>query len=293
MFWLQLTLESDPENAKKLVEMLQRFDAVSISLSASSNEPIFAVDTEKTNLWERTRITALLDKNIDIDTLLICLRNHVGTENIHSHAISILKDRQWVDQFQASHKPQIIAERLCICPTWCPAPENDIATVYLSPGIAFGTGKHTTTAACLNWMANHNITDKSLIDYGCGSGILALAALKLGAKKVYAIDVDPQALQSTKDNAQRNHISTQLCISHPDAIELPTADILVANILLQPLQTLSNHFAHLLRPGGDIVVSGLLATQADICSKTYARWFTMDAPIFSNEWALLHGIRNN
>ena len=292
MSWLQLTLESDFESAEQLSELLEQFAAVSVSLSPVSNEKIFGQAIEKDPfLWQQTRIVALLHEDTDLDTLLVCLRNRVGADRIGRHEISILEDRDWVGEYRLGHGVKIFADRLCVCPSWCEIPKDDIATIILDPGLAFGTGTHETTAACLEWLAQSDLKEKSVIDYGCGSGILALAAVKLGAGKVYAVDIDPQALQASEENAKRNEITDQLVIAHPDDIQLPVVDVLLANVLLNPLQGLARHFADLVKPSGDLVLSGLLSTQAEECLEAYQSWFNMDQPVFKQEWSLLHGTR--
>ncbi len=292
MSWLRLMLESDPEGADQLSELLELFGAVSISMFAVSDEKIFGQAIEKEPiLWKHTRIVALLHEDTDLDTLLVCLRNRVGSDRIDKHEISVLKDRDWVNEFKFGHGVRIFADRLCVCPGWCELPRNDIAHIILDPGLAFGTGAHETTAACLEWLASNDIEQKSVIDFGCGSGILALAAAKLGAEKVYAVDIDPQALRATEENAKRNNVTDQLVIANPEDIQLPTVDVLVANILLNPLQELANHFAELVRPRGDLVLSGLLSTQVEECLEAYQSWFNMDGTVFKQEWSLLHGTK--
>ena len=292
MPWLQLKLESDPESAEQLSELLDQFGAVSVSMTAMSNEKIFGQAIEKNPvLWQQTRIIALLHEDTDLDTLLVCLRNRVGEGKIGKHEISMLEDRDWVNEFKSAHGVKIFAERLCVCPSWCELPRDDIPHIVLDPGLAFGTGTHETTAACLEWLAENNIKDKTVIDFGCGSGILALAAVKLGAGKVYAVDIDPQAIQASEANAKRNGITDRLVIAHTDDIQLPVVDILLANVLLNPLQELASLFSQLVLPAGDLVLSGLLSTQAEECLEAYQSWFNMDEPVFKQEWSLLHGTR--
>jgi len=292
MSWLQLTLESDHESAEQLSELLEQFGAVSISLTAMSDEKIFGQAIEKDSvLWQQTRVIALLHEDTDLDTLLVCLRNRVGEGKIGKHEISMLEDRDWVNEFKSAHGVKIFAESLCVCPSWCELPGDDLPHIILDPGLAFGTGNHETTAACLEWLAENNIRGKTVIDFGCGSGILALAAVKLGAEKVYAVDIDPQALKASEENAKRNGITDRLVIAHPEDIQLPVVDILVANVLLNPLQELASLFSELVQPSGDLVLSGLLSTQAEECLEAYQSWFNMDGPVFKQEWSLLHGIR--
>ena len=292
MSWLQLTLESDHESAEQLSELLEQFGAVSISLTAMSDEKIFGQAIEKYPvLWQQTRVIALLHEDTDLDTLLVCLRNRAGEGKIGKHEISMLEDRDWVNEFKSAHGVKIFAESLCVCPSWCELPRNDLPHIILDPGLAFGTGNHETTAACLEWLAENNIRGKTVIDFGCGSGILALAAVKLGAEKVYAVDIDPQALKASQENAKRNGITDRLVIAHPEDIQLPVVDILVANVLLNPLQELASLFSELVHPSGDLVLSGLLSTQAEECLEVYQSWFNMGEPVFKQEWSLLHGTR--
>jgi len=292
MSWLQLTLESDHESAEQLSELLEQFGAVSISLSAMSDEKIFGQAIEKDPLlWQQTRVIALLHEDTDLDTLLVCLHNRAGEGKIGKHEISMLDDRDWVNEFKSAHGVKIFAESLCVCPSWCELPRNDLPHIILDPGLAFGTGNHETTAACLEWLAENNIRGKTVIDFGCGSGILALAAVKLGAEKAYAVDIDPQALKASQENAKRNGITDRLVIAHPEDIQLPVVDILVANVLLNPLQELASLFSELVHPSGDLVLSGLLSTQAEECLEVYQSWFNMDEPVFKQEWSLLHGTR--
>ena len=296
MPWLQLTLGSDAESAVQMAALLAKFEAVSVSFSAANDEKIFdcepPVSKENLDLWQEVRIVALLHMDTDLDVLLGCLRNKIGHDLQLDYALTVLEDsNDWVQFSQSEHGIKVFADRLCICPSWCEPPKNSMQVVYLDPGLAFGTGTHETTAACLEWLAKHSLAGKSLIDYGCGSGILALAAVKLGAQHVYAVDIDSQAVQVSKENAKINNVSDQLVIANANDIELPAVDVLVANLLLNPLNQLAGCFADLVHASGDLVLSGLLATQVEDCMAVYQRWFVMSEPIFKQEWAMLHGVR--
>jgi ribosomal protein L11 methyltransferase len=291
MSWLQLELETHQAQAEELSELLELFGAVSVSLTASSDDPVFDAEGETKKLWDKTRLIALLHPDTDLDILLVCLRDRIGADNIYSHKIELLKDKDWVSEFKAEHQPMIISNRVCISPSWCEAPENNIPTIILDPGLAFGTGSHPTTSLCIEWLAENDITDKVVIDYGCGSGILAMVAALLGAKEVYAVDIDNQALLAARENIERNKLSEKIIVDHVDIASLPTADILVANILMNPLKELVEMFSGLTNSGGHIILSGLLHIQADECLAVYASCFNMDEPVFSSEWTRLHGIR--
>ena len=292
MAWLQLTFESNRESANTLSELLEQFGAVSVCLSAISNELLFGQDgSEAEELWEQTRVTALLHEDTDLDTLIVVARNRVGAGQIRQHHLELVEDRDWVSEYQQTHGIRVFGDRLCICPGWCTPPDHIPNILMLDPGLAFGTGTHDTTGMCLDWLVAHDISGKQIIDYGCGSGILALAALKLGAEHVWAIDIDPQALEATTANAEKNQLSEQITIMHPDEIKLPAIDILIANVLLNPLKDLSAKFAGLVLINGTVVLSGILANQADECLVAYQSWFNMQAPVFRREWALLEGVR--
>ncbi len=290
MAWLQLTLDTGQAHAEELVGLLEKFGASSVSLSALSDEPLFSEPGENVpHLWQQIRITALLHRDTDLDTLLVCLRHRLGDKAIVNTHIEQLEDRDWVKAYQDSHGPQIYSGKLCVCPGWSTPPEGIPLVLILDPGLAFGTGTHATTALCLEWLTGHEVRGRQVIDFGCGSGILALSALLLGAEHAYAVDVDHQALEATRSNAEKNGLASRLTIVHAGEMQLPKADILLANILLNPLMELAQRFTTLLRPGGELVLSGLLAQQAEECLGVYQRWFNMQLPVYRQEWALLEG----
>ena len=301
MSWLQLTIEIEPEWTDPLMKLLEKFDAISINLSVTSRKKILDTlleHSQSANIFEQhkysrkpIRLTALLSQAIDLDILIACMRNLVGAGQMVGPEVKILSAQDPKVARQPDYGVKIFAGRLGICPEWCDLPQGDLTYVMLKPGLAFGTGSHETTSACLQWLVKRDLQGKSVIDYGCGSGILALAAAKLGAAKIYAVDIDPQALQTTKLNAELNEISNRLIIAHPDNIDLPVVDILLANLLLEPLRDLAMRFAGLVRTTGDLVLSGLLAPQTEPCLAAYQDWFNMDPPIYRQEWGWLHGTK--
>lgn len=191
-----------------------------------------------------------------------------------------------------SFQPMRFGNRLWICPSWQSPPEPEAVNLFIDPGLAFGSGTHHTTAMCLTWLDSADVAGKTLIDYGCGSGVLALAAALLDAKVVHAVDNDPQAILATRDNAQRNSIAAERIPTYLPA-ELPDmqADILLANILAAPLQSLAATFAQLLKPGGQLVLSGLLTTQIDDVIAAYQSWVDFAAPVIDADWVCLTGTR--
>lgn len=290
--WIRITLTSYPRYLEDLSDLLEKFDAISVSFIPATAEPIFGDDSEKNRFWEQTSVSALFSPDIDPDILIACIRNKVGTENIVNFRIEAVGDTNWVESHKTGFTPMIFGDRLCICPSWLPHPQQIEHVIELDPGLAFGTGTHATTALCLQWLATHAIQGKRVIDYGCGSGILALAAAKLGADSVAGVDIDPQALLATVSNARKNGLSHRITTALPADFRAPQTDILMANILLNPLLRLAETFSTYLTEGGNIVLSGVLATQAEECLQTYKRWFDMDEPGFRDEWTILTGTRN-
>ena len=291
MSWLQLELETNQVFGEELSVLLEEFGAISISLTASSDEPIFDEDAENNTLWDKTKLTALLNSKCDVDSLLIKLHKNLGSDAIHSHKIKFLKDKDWIHEFKSKYQPIFFLNKICISPSWC-NPESEIPTIILDPGLAFGTGTHPTTSLCIEWLCQNDLNDKIIIDYGCGSGILAMVAAKLGAKQVFAIDIDEQALNTAKDNIVNNGLHEKILISHPKNIIIPKADILVANILKNPLNKLLKEFSSLTKSGSDIILSGLLAEQVEEWLVVYKRHFNMDKPVLRESWASLHGARH-
>lgn len=291
MAWLRLTLEVAASQVEAVTEFLEQFNAGSISFQPSSDEPLFAGVGDEHVLWRRTFMSALVDADTNMDILLACLRNRIGRENIFSQKIDQLEDRDWTESYKKAFTPLVFADRLCICPSWLTPQPGYEHTVILDPGLAFGSGTHATTYMCLDWLARNEINDSIIIDYGCGSGILALAAARLGARHVCALDIDPQALEATVKNTTINNLGKNISIHAPGGETLPPADILIANILLVPILELAEQFAALVVNGGFIVLSGILSSQVQECLETYGSWFKMEEPLYREEWALLYGRR--
>ncbi len=292
MDWLQLTIKTDAEHAESLTEFLELFGANAVSFSATNDEKIFDnVSDQNHSLWQQTSVSGLLPIDVDMDILLVCLRDRIGTEFLFDREIELITDQDWVENYQKSQPLLWYKDRLCICPSWSEPPESDIDPIILDPGLAFGTGTHSTTALCMEWLAENDIKGKSVIDYGCGSGILSLAAARLGAVPVHAVDIDPQAILACEENLDRNHLKKQVVAGLVKDVDLPVCDVLLANVLLNPLLELSEHFSCLLKPGGHLILSGLLANQIEECLEAYVAWFNMKPAVIKQEWALLEGIR--
>lgn len=290
MPWLQLKLASTPDAAQHLGDMLSDAGALAVTLQDAADQPLYEPPPGATPLWSQTWVTGLFDAEADLQAVLADLRNTLGEHDL-PHVISPLEDKDWEREWMDNYHPMRFGTRLWICPSWHQPPDVDAVTVMLDPGLAFGTGTHPTTALCLEWLDAHDVVGKHVIDYGCGSGILAVAAAKLGAQQVWAVDYDPQALHATTLNAEKNTVSTLIHTVLPNDLPRQPTDIMLANILAGPLIELAPLFAELVRPSGAIVLSGILNTQADAVLQRYQTWFDMAPATERDEWMRLSGVR--
>jgi ribosomal protein L11 methyltransferase len=291
MAWLRLTITCRPPYLDDLRDLLEKFGTESISYSPASAEAVFGDAGPKDQFWELTSVSSLFAADLDLDILLACIRTRLGAENINDCRIEAVAEQDWLENHKSGLEPMVFANSLCICPSWCQRPGHIPHIVELDPGLAFGTGTHATTALCLDWLANRELSGQRVIDYGCGSGILAMAAAVLGAKSVTAVDIDQQALDATLNNMRQNGLQERIQVISPEDTGLAVADILIANILLKPLQELAPRFKSLLGEGGTLVLSGLLASQIEECLAVYRPWFEINKPLYRNEWAMLVGFR--
>ncbi len=292
MAWNQLKIETSAEQAESLSEQLEQLGAVSVCMQANDRQALFAHDPESSTLWNNTQVVGLFEASIDIQSVVATLRQTNASRSALQLQVSQLQDQDWERAWMDRFHPMQFGPDLWICPSWLEPPQPDAVNIVLDPGMAFGTGTHPTTAMCMEWLANNRHVDlSSVIDYGCGSGILALAAAKLGAERVWGIDIEEQALIASRENARINGVSEQLKTALPDQTVLPAATLLLANILAGPLASLASRFADLVLPAQHIVLSGILVEQAQQTIDAYTPWFEMDLPVQREEWVMLHGIR--
>lgn len=290
MPWIQLKLNATSANAEDIGELLMSNDALSATFTDAQDTPVFEPLPGETRLWGDTDITGLYEADADMASIIEVLKKSPLLANDFAYKIEQLEDKDWEREWMDNFHPMQFGKRLWICPSWKPVPDENAVNVMLDPGLAFGTGTHPTTALCLAWLDGQDLQDKVIIDFGCGSGILAIAALKLGAKRVIGIDIDPQAITASRDNAQRNNVSDQLELYLPaDMPEGLLADVLVANILAGPLRELSTSIEALIKPSGSLALSGILEQQAAELLETYGQWFEMDKAEIKEEWARLSG----
>lgn len=283
--WYQLEIKDcQHDKLDELSQNLEDQGALSIMLSDRNDDPVLEPAPGTTPLWPEVVINALFDDPNEAKRVQDALTQ---TYPELSYSFSELPDQDWERAWMDDFKPQRFGQRLWICPSWHTPPESDAVNLILDPGLAFGTGTHPTTALCLTWLDQADLAGKTMIDFGCGSGILALAAIKLGAMKVYAVDIDQQALQATENNAKTNDISQeQLIISNPEQLN-QCCDVLMANILLSPLLALKQNFHQLLKPKGQLIVSGLLYEQVDGLIQAYQGLFKHERTEKNEDWALV------
>lgn len=283
--WFQLKIEHCPsEEIEQISEELEETGALSIMLTDKNDNPVLEPEPGTTPLWPEVIIHALYAQAEEAQFSKQQLS--LARPELH-YVLEVLEDQDWERAWMDDFKPQRFGTRLWICPTWHTPPEPDAVNLMLDPGLAFGTGTHPTTSLCLTWLEQADLLNKLVIDYGCGSGILSLAALKLGAHHVYSVDIDTQALQATQNNALTNHINEQqLSISQPENLQHPV-DLIIANILLAPLTTLKERFHQLLNPDGYLVVSGLLSEQAPELIEAYNPLFKLITSEHLDGWSLL------
>jgi ribosomal protein L11 methyltransferase len=290
MAWIQFIFDSTPDAADRLSDALSECGAAAVTFQDNADQPIYEPEIGTTPLWAATNVVALFDAEQDTDAVISQLSHKLRPKVVPSYRIEAVEDKDWVREWMDSFQPISFGDRLWTCPSWLLPVEPEAVNIMLDPGLAFGTGTHPTTALCLNWLDQADVKGKYVIDYGCGSGILAIAAALLGAKKVIGVDTDPQALEATQANAARNGV--QIDTYFPDQCPDEPADLLLANILAGPLQSLSERLASLTKTGAPIVLSGILDVQADAVSQSYQPWFDMQPAVLKEEWTRIVGQRH-
>jgi ribosomal protein L11 methyltransferase len=277
----------------KVEAALEEVGASSITFLDGGDEPVLEPKPGEVRLWRDTVVRALFDDSHDPVQCLGRLSDRLGAQITARASVRAVKDQNWERAWLAGWKPLRFGGRLWVCPTEADPPADAHAVVVrLDPGLAFGTGTHPTTALCLQFLDAMTLTGRSVIDYGCGSGILGVAALKLGASRVTAVDLDPQALIATRANAERNAVSSRLETNAVTAA-LEPADLVLANILAEPLIELAPILTAACRIGGDLVLSGLLETQAHAVGSAYDSAFDMVRVVVREGWCLIHGRRGS
>ena len=293
MPWWQLTVQCTKDELEYTENQLLQLGALSISITDAYDEPIYEPLPGEQPLWSHSLITGLFDQTQTLEQLYDALVARLPERQLSYIRKELLEDQQWERVFLERYTPIPFGKNIWVCPSWHQPPDANACNIILDPGIAFGTGSHPTTALCLEFLDQHPPQNQSVMDYGCGSGILAIAAHKLGAKQVHCIDIDPQALEATKQNFLRNQIDPeQISIQLPDLNKTPPiVDYLIANILSGPLIELAPVFAAMTHAGSRLLLSGILDTQVDSIMETYSQHFELDAVMIQDQWCRVSGIK--
>lgn len=287
MQWIQLIILSSRHDSQEIEAALVALNALSVTIQDAADQPILEPAVGETPLWDQCVVTALFPTTVD--TKKINEQFNATTSNSQQMRWEQLEDKDWSQEWKKHFNPLKCGERLWICPSWIAPPDPQGVNLSLDPGLAFGTGSHPTTHLCLKWLDKQDLNGKTIIDYGCGSGILGIAALLLGAKQVIAVDNDPQALLASRDNAQRNNITDDRLVTYlPDEVPKDLcAEVMVANILAAPLIELAPKLSAMTETNGLLCLAGLLDRQIESVSAPYSGHFKFSAPAMQSEWAQL------
>ena len=288
MAWHQLSVVTDEQTAPELSDFFSELGAVSVTYSDAEDEPVYEPAIDQTQIWSNTRVTALFELDADPDIVQTLVINQFVGQPLLQWQVELIQDQAWERAWMEHFHPMQFAGKLWVCPSGQEVHESGQVCMTLDPGLAFGTGTHPTTALCLEWLAGHDLTGKVMIDYGCGSGILAVAALLLGAKHAHGVDIDPQALTATEYNAEKNKVLDRISYYLPEQFAIEHAEIVVANILAKPLIELVKPIAGLVKPGGKLILSGILNEQAESVAEAYrAQGLQVAAPVSQEDWCRL------
>lgn len=292
MPWQQIKIDTDPDHSEEVEQLLMDFGAVSLSFLDSEDQAVFQLEPGGTILWESTTVVALFEASVDLSSCIQSLASQSFVKNNQQIEIEKLEDQDWERAWMNDFTAMQFGENLWICPSWQTPPQPDAVNIMLDPGLAFGSGTHATTSLCLQWLEQAQLQNKSVIDYGCGSGVLAIASVLLGAQQAIGVDNDPQAIIATLDNSKRNNLNQEqiqafLPEQHPDE----KVDILLANILCAPLLELAQLLAALVKENGHIVLSGILEEQSKLIEDCYSPWFELNPPAVENGWVRIDGRR--
>ena len=297
MKWLQIHITVDQAQVDYTETLLSSLGAVSVTLDDAENQELLEPLPGETPLWNKVIVTGIYaqedDEEIDVTALETFIKTQMPEAPLRSE---FMEDQEWERTWMDAYEPIQIAEKYWIVPQWMEAPEPDAVNIKLDPGLAFGTGNHASTFLCLQWLGKTDVKDKIVIDYGCGSGILGVAALLLGAKKVYATDIDPQAVHATQQNAELNGVLDNLYVSLPEefneTFKNQKADVFVANILASPLMALAPEFSTLIKSEGEFALAGVIKEQVDDVSAVYSEFFDiLDVEEREEYWCRISGKR--
>ena len=292
MAWHQLSVVTDEQTAPALSDFFSELGAVSVTYSDAEDEPVYEPAIDQIQVWSNTRVIALFELDADPAVVQTLVFSQFIGQPLQQWQAEVIQDQAWERAWMEHFHPMHFAGKLWVCPSGQEIDEPGQVCMTLDPGLAFGTGTHPTTALCLEWLAGHDLRNKMIIDYGCGSGILAVAALLLGAEHADGVDIDPQALEATHYNAEKNRVLDRLSYYLPEQFDVKQADVVVANILAKPLIELSAAIAALVKPGGQLILSGILNEQAQSVADAYrAQGLHVSEPTSQEDWCRLDAVR--
>ena len=287
MPWIQISFNCRKVLSNAISEALSNLGAASVTLQDAADQPLLEPGVGETPLWDQVIVTGMFDAASDVNTLIVHLSHAVAPDDLPPWRVSTVEDKAWEREWMQHFHPMQFGTRTWICPSWHQPPEPDAVNIFLDPGLAFGTGTHPTTALCLEWLDGHIRGGETVIDFGCGSGILGIGALKLGAAEVWAIDNDPQALVATRDNALKNQVKAKMNILAAGEPLSKKADVLLANILANPLISLATLFSKIIKPNGMAILSGILAEQQSSVIEAYTSYFKLISSAQNEDWVRL------
>ncbi|MBU1311633.1 MAG: 50S ribosomal protein L11 methyltransferase [Gammaproteobacteria bacterium] len=288
MPWIQLRVTTTEEKAEQVSDMLMGWGAQAVSFLDAHDTPIYEPMPGEVIYWTNTVVVGLFDAEHPMDKVLKQLEQVSFFKGQPDYKLEQLEDKDWEREWMDNFHPIKFGQRLWVCPSWREIPDPTAVNVMLDPGLAFGTGTHPTTSLCMQWLDAIIQPEQTVVDFGCGSGILGIAALKLGAKRVIGVDIDPQAIEASLANAKRNNVEGQIELYLPkDQPADFKADVVVANILAGPLAELKQVISAYVKPGGKLALSGILASQAQSVIDAYSDEFSFDPIVLQDEWVRL------
>ncbi|MBE1299399.1 MAG: 50S ribosomal protein L11 methyltransferase [Alteromonadaceae bacterium] len=291
MAWIQLKIDAQEETAERIGDLMSGNGAMAVTFMDTKDTPMYEPKLGELTLWPDTTVIGLFDAETDMTQVIGRMSKAKILGEDFAYKVDQLEDKDWEREWMDNFHPMQFGQRLWICPSWCPIPDPDAVNILLDPGLAFGTGTHPTTSLCLAWLEQQDLVGKTVLDFGCGSGILGIAALKLGAARVVGVDIDVQALDATRDNAKRNGVEAEFELYLPEEQPEQEYDLVIANILAGPLRQLREQIASFCKPNADLVLSGILETQAPELNALYQDFFDMQPPVFQDEWSRLAGTK--
>jgi len=293
MAWQQLTIATNPDLAPAFETLLEELGSLSVTMTDGEDQPIYEPPLNTTPLWQQVLVTGLFDEETNLSQATQYFEHRIGSADNWQLSLERLEDQVWERVWLEDFKPIKFGDNFWVCSTEHESPEENATILTLDPGLAFGTGTHPTTALCLEWLANASLENAEIVDFGCGSGILAIAGIIMGARHAIGIDIDPQALTATINNAEQNQVRDKIEVYDAQQYPRTPQAIVVANILAEPLTSLSTEISALVKPSGHLLLSGILSEQVDGVIQAYQDEFTFDPVMIQDNWACLHAVKKS